>query len=196
MLRTAPVGANPWFPGLSPPYVDVFGVDPVILHPQSRGTVRLKSANPRDPVRIRYNYFSEPADIAKMRQGFWMAREIGKQPALEPFRGDEWSPGANVTSDADVDAHLRRTSATVSHPVATCRMGSDENCVLDPELRVRGITSLRVIDASAFPDLVSAHTNAAVYMVAEKAADMLRGRTTVLPEASLSGLQPLLGVRP
>jgi choline dehydrogenase-like flavoprotein len=72
---------------------------------------------------------------------------------------------------------LRRTATTVSHPVSTARMGSDENCVLDPDLRVRGIEGLRVVDASAFPDLVSAHTNAAVIMLAEKASDMIRGRT-------------------
>jgi 4-pyridoxate dehydrogenase len=180
MLRTAPVSAHPWFPKVLPPYVDVFGIDPVILHPESRGTVRLNSANPRESVRIRYNYFSDPADIAQMRQGFRMAREIGRQPALDPFRGDEWSPGANATSNADIDAHLRKTSATVSHPVATCRMGNDENCVVDTDLRVRGIASLRVVDASVFPDLVSAHTNAAVYMVAEKSSDMLRGRTAVM----------------
>ena len=72
--------------------------------------------------------------------------------------------------------HLRRTTTTVSHPVSTCRMGTDENCVLDPELRVRGIDALRVIDASAFPDLVSAHTVAAVYMLAERAADLVLGK--------------------
>jgi choline dehydrogenase-like flavoprotein len=105
-----------------------------------------------------------------------MAREIGNQPALDAFRGDELTPGARVTSDEDIDAHLRRTTTTVSHPVSTCRMGTGENCVLDPELRVRSIDGLRVVDASAFPDLVSAHTNAAVYMLAEKASDLIRGR--------------------
>jgi 4-pyridoxate dehydrogenase len=149
----------------------------VILHPQSRGTVRLNSADPRARVRIHYNYFSAPADIAKMRLGFRLAREIGNQSALDPFRGPEVSPGPDVTSDADIDAHLRATSATVSHPVSTCRMGTDETAVVDPQLRVRGIESLRVVDASVFPDLVSAHTNAAVIMIAERASDLIRGRT-------------------
>jgi 4-pyridoxate dehydrogenase len=174
MLRSAPIGAGPWFPGILSKYVDAFGLDPVILHPQSRGTVRLNSADPRAPVRIQYNYLSVPADIAKLRQGFRLAREIGNQTALDAFRDVELSPGPNVTSDADIDAHLRATSTTVSHPVSTCRMGTGENCVLNPDLRVRGIDALRVVDASAFPDLVSAHTNAAVYMLAEKAADMIR----------------------
>ncbi len=177
MLRTAPIGAGPHFPGILPQYTDSFGIDPVILHPQSRGTVRLTSADPRQPVRIQYNYFSAPADIAKMRQGFRLAREIGNQAALDAYRDVELNPGPNVTSDEDIDAHLRRTSTTVSHPVSTCRMGTDANCVLDPDLRVRGIDGLRVVDASAFPDLVSAHTNAAVFMLAEKASDLIRGRS-------------------
>jgi choline dehydrogenase-like flavoprotein len=176
MPRTAPIGAAPHFPGILPQYTDAFGIDPVILHPESRGTVRLNSTDPLAPVRIHYNYLSAPADIAKFRQGFRLAREIGNQPALDAFRDEELAPGANVTTDAEIDAHLRRTSTTVSHPVSTCRMGTGENCVLDPDLRVRGIEALRVVDGSAFPDLVSAHTNAAVIMLAEKASDMIRGR--------------------
>jgi choline dehydrogenase-like flavoprotein len=176
MLRTSPVGVQPYFPG-GRPYTDAFGIDPVILHPESRGTVRLRSTDPLAPVRIHYNYLSAPADIEKFRLGFRRAREIGNQASLDAFRDVELTPGPNVTSDADVDAHLRATSTTVSHPVSTCRMGTDENCVLDPQLRVRGIAGLRVVDASAFPDLVSAHTNAAVIMLAEKAADLIRGRT-------------------
>src|ERR1700749_1608441 len=104
-----------------------------------------------------------------MRQGFKLEREIGNQPAFDDFRDVELSPGPDAVTDEQIHAHLRRTSTTVSHPVSTCRMGTGENTVVDPELRVRGIDNLRVVDASVFPDLVSAHTNAAVYMVAEKA---------------------------
>jgi len=186
MLRGAPITAAPYLPGLIKPYTDAWGIDPVILHPESRGTVRLRSADPNAPVRIQYNYLSAPADIAKLRQGFRMAREIGHQPVLDAYRGEELAPGAQATSDADIDAHLRRTTTTVSHPVSTCRMGSDEHCVLDPDLRVRGIEGLRVVDASAFPDLVSAHTNAAVYMLAERAADLIRGRTPVTAEPAVA----------
>jgi 4-pyridoxate dehydrogenase len=181
MLRGAPIYAGPHFPGIIKAYVDAYGLDPVILHPKSRGTIRLQSADPLAKVRIAYNYFSDPegADIAKMRQGFRMAREIGAQPAFDAYRGPEINPGPDVVTDEQIDAHLRRTSVTVSHPVATCRMGADgdANTVVDPELRVRGIQNLRVVDASVFPDLVSAHTNAAVYMVAERASDLIRGRT-------------------
>jgi 4-pyridoxate dehydrogenase len=176
MLRSAPTYAKPYFPGIIAGFEDVWGIDPVILHPQSRGTVRLTSADPRARVRIHYNYFSAPEDIAKMRHGFRIAREIGNQAAFDAFRGPETSPGADVTSDDAIDAHLRATSATVSHPASTCRMGSDANAVVDPELRVRGVESLRVVDASVFPDLVSAHTNAAVIMIAERASDLIRGR--------------------
>ena len=176
MLRGGPTYAAPWFPGILPAYIDAFGLDPVILHPQSRGTVRLTSANPNDLVRVHYNYFSDPADIAKMRQGFRIAREIGAQSALDPYRGEELSPGSDVTTDEHIDKHLRATSVTVSHPVSTCRMGNDDRCVVTPDLRVRGIENLRVVDASVFPDLVSAHTNAAVIMIAERASDVIRGR--------------------
>ena len=179
MLRSSPPIVGPYFPIVQRPYTDAWGIDPVLLHPESRGTVRLRSRNPDDAARIHFNYFSESADIAKLRQGFRMAREIGQARELDAFRGDELEPGAVVTSDADIDQHLRRTATGVSHAAGTCRMGDDEGCVLDPQLRVRGIDALRVIDASVFPDLVSAHINAAVYMVAEKASDLLRGKSAV-----------------
>ncbi|HEY5349523.1 MAG TPA: GMC family oxidoreductase N-terminal domain-containing protein [Candidatus Lustribacter sp.] len=180
LLRGAPLGASPWFPGILPPYTDGFGMDPVVLHPESRGTVRLQSADPRAAVRIHYNYLSAPADIAKLRQGLRLSREIVNQPELDAYRGTELLPGPDVTTDAALDAHIRATTTTVSHPVSTCRMGSGADCVLDPDLRVRGIEGLRVVDASAMPDLVSAHTNAAVFMLAEKASDLIRGRTPLL----------------
>jgi 4-pyridoxate dehydrogenase len=184
MLRGAPLDAAPYFPGIIAPYTDAWGLDPVMLHPESRGTVRLNSNDPHAPVRIHYNYFSAPTDIAKMRQGLRLARELGNRPELDAFRDLELSPGADAISDASIDAHLRATSTTVSHPVGTCRMGSDQDCVLDSELRVRGIEGLRVVDASAFPDLPSAHTVAAVYMLAERAADLIRGRVSSAPGSS------------
>ena len=174
MLRSSPPLGGPYLPRSKRAYIDSWGIDPVLLHPESRGTVRLRSTNPDDPVRIHYNYFSAPADIAKLRQGFRMARAIGEAHELDAFRGKELEPGSGVTSDADIDEHLRRTATTVSHAAGTARMGNDKTSVVDPQLRVLGIEALRVIDASIFPDLVSAHINAAVYMVAEKAVDLLR----------------------
>jgi choline dehydrogenase-like flavoprotein len=175
MFRGAPLGADTWFPGIRAPYRDGFGILPALLHPQSRGEVRLRSADPSDPVRIQYNFFSAPDDIAELRKGFKLARELAAQAPLDPFRGAEIRPGPDVATDDQIDAWMRATAETVSHPLCTCRMGSGPGTVLDPELRVRGIEALRVVDGSALPDLVSAHPNACIIMMAEKASDMIRG---------------------
>jgi choline dehydrogenase-like flavoprotein len=123
---------------------------------------------------IRYNFFSAPEDLPRLREGFRRAREVGEQPAMAPYRAAEVSPGAKVVSSTEIDAFIRRTALTAHHPCGTCRMGSDAGAVLDPQLRVHGFDGLRVVDASAMPDLVSAHINACVLMMAEKASDTLR----------------------
>ena len=105
-----------------------------------------------------------------------IGREIAMQKVMDPYRGAEISPGPTVTTDADIDAFIRRTTITVHHPAGTCAMGIGPEAVLDPQLRVRGIENLRVVDASAMPDMVTAHINACVLMMAEKAADMIRGK--------------------
>jgi len=176
MLPTSPPYAHLWFPGLVKPYVDAFGIRPALLHPDSRGDVTLRSANPRDPVRIRFNFLSAPNDLRLLREGIRIGRRIAEQAALNPFRGPEIAPGAAAQSDSDIDAYIRKNVQTVSHPAGTCPMGIGPAAVLDPELRVRGIERLRVIDASAMPDLVSAHINACVLMMAERAADCIRQR--------------------
>jgi choline dehydrogenase-like flavoprotein len=176
LVRGAPLNAGPWFPGILPAYDDGWTISPVVLHPKSRGHVRLTSADPRATLRIHHNFLSEPDDIATLRDGLRRGREIARQSALAPYRGVELLPGPNLQSDAELDAYIRATTTTVSHPVSTCRMGTDAESVLDPDLCVRGIEALRVVDGSALPDLVSAHTNACVIMMAEKAADMIRGR--------------------
>ena len=122
--------------------------------------------------RICYNFFSVGDDLARLRTGFRIARDLVQQAPLDPYRGRELNPGEKVESDAEVDAWLRATVITAHHPAGTCPIGS----VLDPQLRVQGVSSLRVVDASAMPDLVSAHINACVLMMAEKAADLIRGR--------------------
>jgi 4-pyridoxate dehydrogenase len=180
LVRGAPLDARPWFPGVLPAYNDGWTISPVVLHPKSRGQVRLTSTDPRATLRIHHNFLSEPGDIATLRDGIRRAREIAGQTALDSFRGAELLPGPDKQTDAEIDAYIRATTTTVSHPVSTCRMGTDAESVLDPELRVRGVEALRVVDGSALPDLVSAHTNACVIMMAEKAADMIRGRTAAL----------------
>ena len=112
-----------------------------------------------------------------MRNGFKIAREVGSHDAMKPFRGEELKPGAKVRTDAEIDHFLKSTAITAHHPCGTCAIGS----VLDPQLRVLGAQSLRVVDASAMPDIVSAHINACVLMMAEKAADMIRGRDPLAP---------------
>jgi 4-pyridoxate dehydrogenase len=183
MFRGAAVDAHVWFPLVRPAAPDGFAIRPALLHPDSRGEILLRSADPRAAMRIVYNFFSAPDDLPKLREGFRLARDIAYRKPLERLRGSETAPGAAVRSDADIDAYIRRTAITAHHPAATCPMGIGPRAVLDAQMRVRGVERLRVVDASAMPDLVSAHLNAAVLMMAEKAADMIRGRAP-LPAAA------------
>ena len=182
MFRGAPTHAALWFPILKAAYLDGYGIRPTLLHPDSRGEVLLRSADPRDPVRIIGNYLSAPSDLPTLREGFKRARDTAYRQPLDQFRGIEVAPGPDVKSDAEIDAFIRRTAVTAHHPAGTCPMGLGPEAVLDPELRVRGVQRLRVVDASAMPDMVSAHINACVIMMAEKASDMLRGKAP-LPAA-------------
>jgi len=176
MFRGAPPEAALWFPGWKKPYADGFGIRPALLHPDSRGEVLLRSANPNDKVRIVTNFFSAPNDLPTLRQGFRIAREVAAQPPLARFRGAEISPGPKVKTDAEIDNWIRNVAATANHPASTCAMGIGPGAVVDPQFRVHGVDQLRVVDASAMPDLVSAHINACVLMMAEKASDLIRGK--------------------
>jgi choline dehydrogenase-like flavoprotein len=176
MFRGTSHAPHLWFPYLRPAYADGFAIRPTLLHPDSRGEILLRSADPRDRPRIVYNFFSAPSDLPTLREGFRLAREVAYQAALKPFRGEEIDPGPGVRTADEIDAWIRRTAITAHHPAGTCPMGVGAESVLDPELRVRGVEALRVVDASAMPDLVSAHINACVFMIAEKASDMIRGR--------------------
>jgi choline dehydrogenase-like flavoprotein len=183
MFPGSPPNVHLWFPGIKPAYTDAFGIRPAIMHPDSRGEVLLRSANPADHVRIKFNPFSVPNDLPTLREGVRRGREIAMQKPMDKFRGRELSPGPDVTSDADIDAYIRRTTITVHHPACTCPMGIGPAAVLDPELRVRGVERLRVVDASAMPDLVTAHINACVMMIAEKGADLIRGKVPLVAAA-------------
>jgi choline dehydrogenase-like flavoprotein len=177
MFRGAPADTHLWFPGIRPAYADGYGIRPALLHPDSRGEILLRSSDPRDPPRIAYNFFSAPNDLPRLREGFKRAREVGYQAPMDAYRGRETSPGDAVKTDAEIDAFIRRTAITAHHPCGTCAMGTTPDTVTDPELRVRGVEHLRVVDASVMPDLVSAHINACVLMIAEKASDIIRKRT-------------------
>jgi 4-pyridoxate dehydrogenase len=178
MFHTVSPQARLWLPILRPAYPDAYGIRPTLLHPVSRGRVRLRSADPREPMRINFRFLTEPEDLPLLREGIRRARVVGGKRAMDPFREAEISPGTNCDTDDQIDAFIRRTALTAHHPAGTCRMGSDEAAPLDPELRVRGVEGLRVVDASAMPDLVSAHINACVLMMAEKAADLIGDTAT------------------
>jgi choline dehydrogenase-like flavoprotein len=180
MFRGTSHAPHLWFPLIRPAFLDGFGIRPTLLHPDSRGEVLLHSADPTAPPRIVYKFFTAPNDLPTLREGFKRAREIALDKALDPYRGVEIGPGPQVKSDTEIDAWLKRTVITAHHPASTCAMGPDG--VLDSDLKVRGIEGLRVCDASAMPDLVSAHINACVIMMADKASDLIRGRPA-LPRA-------------
>ena len=174
MFRGTSGAPHLWFPLVRPAFLDGFGIRPTLLHPDSRGELLLHSADPFKPPRIVYKFFTAPNDLPTLREGFKRARELAFNKALDPFRGEEIGPSLNVKTDAEIDAWLKKVVITAHHPAGTCAMGPDG--VLDSDMKVRGIERLRVCDASAMPDLVSAHINACVIMMADKASDIIRGR--------------------
>ncbi|MFZ0421891.1 MAG: GMC family oxidoreductase N-terminal domain-containing protein [Xanthobacteraceae bacterium] len=181
MFRGAPPRVALWFPGWKKPYADGYGIRPALLHPDSRGEVLLRSNDPRDKVKIVTNFFTAPNDLPTLRQGFKIAREVAAQPPLERFRGVEMSPGPKIKTDTEIDNWIRNVAATANHPASTCIMGTGPDTVVDPQFRVHGTERLRVVDASAMPDLVSAHINACVLMMAEKASDLIAGKPVLQP---------------
>ena len=170
-----------WFPGIRRPYTDGFGVRPVLLHPESRGEVLLRSADPFDKVRIRQNFLAAPQDIETLRTGVKLAREMMHQPAMDSFRGVETAPGPGIKTDAEIDDWIRRMAITAHHPSCTVPMGAGDDAPLDTECRVKGAENLRVIDACAMPDLVSGNIHAAVLVIAEKVSDHMLGKKYLMP---------------
>jgi len=183
LFTAAPLGAWPYLAPFKQPFNDGFACRVVMIQPESRGQLRLASSDPGEALRIHQNFLSAQGDWQSLRRGVIMAREVAAQAAMAGFIHKELAPGAAKTSDQDIDDHIRATSITVHHPLGTCRMGpeSDEMAVVDPELRVRGTEGLRVVDASVMPDLPRGNINAAVVMIAEKAADLIRGRQPLDP---------------
>ena len=148
------------------------------LRPESRGRVSLRSADPLADPAIFANYLSADEDRRAIREGVKMMRKVAEQSALRAYRGEEYSPGKAVQSDAEIDAWIKRSAETIYHPVGTCRMGAvgDPMAVVDADCRVQGIAGLRVVDASVMPTLVGGNTNAPTIMIAEKISDSIRGR--------------------
>jgi choline dehydrogenase-like flavoprotein len=181
LFLAAPLAPRIWFPGLTPPYEDAFGIHPVLLHPRSEGEVTLRSADPRAPVRVVNNFLADPADVATLREGVQLAQDLAHRRPMDAFRGRRLAPVADLRTDAEIDEWIRNEVITVNHPLGTCAMGRREDAVLDPELKVRGTEALRVVDAAALPDMPSAHINAIVMMLAERASDLIRGRQPLAP---------------
>jgi choline dehydrogenase len=176
-FQVSPVSfmARPWFPGWRAGAGHEFSVGALLLRPESRGSVTLASADPAAPVRILCRYLEADADRAAMRRMVRFCREFFATAPADGLVAAELAPGAAVSSDADVDRYVRATLASGAHPTSTCAMGVGPDAVVDAQLRVHGLEGLRVVDASVMPDVPSGNTNAPTIMIAEKAADMIRG---------------------
>ena len=165
-----------------------FGINK--LH--SRGWVRAKSENPLEKPTIVMNHFQHPQDIEDFRMAFRLSREIGMQPALDPYRKRELDPGEAVQTDDEIDAWVRENVETAYHPTCTCKIGADDDemAVLDTKCRVRGIDNLRIVDSSIFPSVPNGNTNAPTIMVGEKAADIIRGIDPLPPSNAEAYVAP------
>ena len=148
-----------------------------VVRPHSRGQVTLASPDPQAAPVVDHRYLSDARDMVDFRNGIKMCRRIFGQAAFDPYRGDELSPGPSVQTDNEIDAFIRANANADYHTAGTCKMGSDDDSVVDARLRVRGIGGLRVADTSVMPTLVGGNTNMPAIMSGEKAADLIRDRS-------------------
>ena len=158
----------------------------------SRGAVTLRSADPKAPPRIQFNYMSDPQDWADFRHCIRITREIFGQKAFDPYRGKEILPGEQYQTDDELDDHIRRHAESAYHPCGTCKMGkaSDPMAVVDPELRVIGVEGLRVADSSIFPRITNGNLNAPSIMVGEKGADHILGKGMLPADNGVPWINP------
>lgn len=182
MVNETGMDARIWFPGFRTALGNSLHASNIVLHPDSRGWVRLRSADPQASPRIQLNVLTEESDRQLLRKAFREMREFFRTKPIADLLVGEKIPGPDVQTDAQIDAYMRATSATAHHPTSTCAMGKGREAVVDPQMRVHGMERLRVIDASAMPLIVGGHTNAVTIMMAEKGADMVLGRS--LPAAA------------
>jgi choline dehydrogenase-like flavoprotein len=169
--------ARVWFPGIRKGRGHAMTVFNVLLRPESRGSVTLRSTDPGDAPRIRINLFEDERDLVTLRRSVRLMRDFFAAEPLSDVVQSELMPGSDVRTDAEIDAFNRKSSTVAHHASCTCAMGTGPNSVVDPELRVRGVEGLRVVDASVMPRVVGGNTNAPVIMIAEKAADLISGAT-------------------
>ena len=163
--------------GLNLPFTFGYGYSghACVLRPKSRGTLKLKDANPNSHPLIDPNLLDHPDDFEGMVRGVKAVRKIFAQKAFDPWRGDEIFPGKHVQSDEEIREFIRQKADNIYHPVGTCKMGHDDMAVVDDTLKVHGLEGLRVVDASIMPTLVGGNTTAPTLMIAEKASDMILG---------------------
>jgi choline dehydrogenase-like flavoprotein len=164
-----------------------FTFGPTLLHPHSRGEIRLRSSSPLDAPSIRANYLADSRDMSVLLDGVKLARALAATKAFAPYRGAELHPGPEAKDDRALREHIARFTETLYHPVGTCKMGQDAAAVVDSELRVHGVEGLRVADASIMPEIVGGNTNAPTIMIAEKAAEMIKGGSGSRPAESYAG---------
>lgn len=149
--------------------------------PKSRGRVHIRTPDPTDTPSILFNYLKHPDDVKGFRKSVHLSREIIAQAAMDPFRGEEIQPGVDIHSDQEIDQWIRQGVESAYHPSCSCRMGTDDLAVVDPDTRVRGIDRLRVVDSSIFPVITNGNLNAPTIMTAERAADLIKGKGMLAP---------------
>ena len=175
LISPIAMDAKVWFPGWRKPRGHAFSVASVLLHPESRGWVKLRSADPRDKPLIQFNLLQAESDRAAFRRYVRFTRTFFAMPPAAGLVSREVMPGLGVQSDAEIDAFVRSRIGTAMHPTSTCAMGTGADAVLDTDLKVRGVSGLRVVDCSSMPRIPGGNTNIPAIMVAEKAVDLIRG---------------------
>ncbi|HKK85607.1 MAG TPA: GMC family oxidoreductase N-terminal domain-containing protein [Roseovarius sp.] len=186
LTRLVPPESQPWFPGVRPKPADAFMCRPVLLHPESRGEVKLRSSDPADHPAIFQNFLSREKDWQTLRSGIDVMRDLVSRKPMRKYADKEIQPGSSLRTRAEIDDFIRRTAWTAHHPLGTCKMGveTDKTAVVSHDLRVHGIDGLRVVDASVMPDMIGGNINATVMMIGERAADFLLGRAQLVPTSS------------
>jgi choline dehydrogenase len=152
-----------------------------LSRPESRGAVRLRSANPANPPSIIFNHLEARQDLKDLVDGVRLARTMIRQPAWDTYRGQELRPGPDMISDSDSETFIRQRTGTSYHPSGTCRMGTDVEAIVDSEARMKSVHHLRIVDASIMPRVVTGNLNAPVMMMAEKISDRIRGKPSLTP---------------
>jgi len=184
MVTPTAMHARPWFPLIRPGVGHFFSAGGLQLHPESRGTVRLRSSDPADAPIIQFNLLSAQRDRDVVRECVHWMRHLMSTAAAQRLVNTEILPGPAVRTAAEIDAYVRANAGISHHPVGTCAMGVGSDAVVDAELRVHGLDGLRVVDASVMPNIVGGNTNAPTIMIAEKAADLILGKR--VPQSALA----------